>query len=484
LTAMSLRLYNSLTRKKEEFVPLVENRVGMYVCGVTVYDHCHVGHARAGAVFDTIYRYLKHSGYEVNYVRNFTDIDDKIINRAKEEGRPWQEVTEQYIQAFYEDMGKLNIELPTEEPKATDHIPEMIAMISTLIEQGKAYDKDGDVFYSVLSFPGYGQLSGKNTADLLTGARVEVNEAKRNPLDFALWKKSKQGEPAWDSPWGPGRPGWHIECSAMGKKYLGVTFDIHGGGKDLIFPHHENEIAQSCGASGKPPVKYWIHNGFVNIDKEKMSKSLGNFFTIRDIYKRHHPEVLRLFLISSHYRNPIDFSEKNIEDAAKVLTRFYEGISAAELILQDKQREKNSSLDNKVQSSAFMQKFEEAMNDDFNTAVALAHLNEELRKLNTLTQDKKTGHEVDLEISLAGLKKAGQVLGLFYRSPKEFQSEMFQLKNQELHLDTEKIESLIVQRNSARKSKDWGKADQCRDDLVAMGVVLEDTPNGTEWKIK
>ncbi len=478
---MSLRLYNSLTRKKEEFIPLVENRVGMYVCGVTVYDHCHVGHARAGAVFDTIYRYLKHLGYEVNYVRNFTDIDDKIINRAKEEGRPWQEVTEQYIRAFYEDMGKLNIELPTVEPKATDHIPEMTAMISTLIEQGKAYDKDGDVFYSVLSFPGYGHLSGKNTDDLLTGARVDVNEDKRNPLDFALWKKSKQGEPSWDSPWGPGRPGWHIECSAMGKKYLGETFDIHGGGKDLIFPHHENEIAQSCGASGKAPVKYWIHNGFVNIDKEKMSKSLGNFFTLRDIYKRHHPEVLRLFLISSHYRNPIDFSEKNIEDAAKVLTRFYEGIETAQKILPEKAA---SASANAVKTSAFMQKFENAMNDDFNTAVAVAHLNEELRKMNTLAKEKKTGFEADLEVSLAGLKKAGNVLGLFYRSPKEFQSEMFQLKNQELHLDTEKIERLIAERNSARTAKDWGKADQCRDDLTAMGVVLEDTPKGTQWKIK
>ncbi len=478
---MSLRLYNSLTRKKEEFIPLVENRVGMYVCGVTVYDHCHVGHARAGAVFDTIYRYLKHLGYEVNYVRNFTDIDDKIINRAKEEGRPWQEVTEQYIRAFYEDMGKLNIELPTVEPKATDHIPEMTAMISTLIEQGKAYDKDGDVFYSVLSFPGYGHLSGKNTDDLLTGARVDVNEDKRNPLDFALWKKSKPGEPSWDSPWGPGRPGWHIECSAMGKKYLGETFDIHGGGKDLIFPHHENEIAQSCGASGKAPVKYWIHNGFVNIDKEKMSKSLGNFFTLRDIYKRHHPEVLRLFLISSHYRNPIDFSEKNIEDAAKVLTRFYEGIETAQKILPEKAA---SASANAVKTSAFMQKFENAMNDDFNTAVAVAHLNEELRKMNTLAKEKKTGFEADLEVSLAGLKKAGNVLGLFYRSPKEFQSEMFQLKNQELHLDTEKIERLIAERNSARTAKDWGKADQCRDDLTAMGVVLEDTPKGTQWKIK
>jgi cysteinyl-tRNA synthetase len=481
---MKLRLYNSLTRKKEDFVPLKENRVGMYVCGVTVYDYCHVGHARAGAVFDTIYRYLKHLGYEVNYARNFTDIDDKIINRAKEQGVPWQEVTEKYIQAFYEDMGKLNIELPSVEPKATDHIPEMIAMIASLIEQGKAYDKDGDVFYSVQSFTGYGQLSGKNTDDLQTGARVEVNEDKRNPLDFALWKKSKLDEPAWDSPWGPGRPGWHIECSAMGTKYLGETFDIHGGGKDLIFPHHENEIAQSCGASGKQPVKYWIHNGFVNIDKEKMSKSLGNFFTIREIYKRHHPEVLRLFLISSHYRNPIDFSENNIEDMAKVLTRFYEGIEAAQEILHEKKGAENSSLEDQVRSSIFMQKFEEAMNDDFNTAVALALLNEELRKMNTLVQEPETGHDEELQISLAGIKKAGNVLGLFYRSPKEFQSEMFQLKNQELNLDTEKIEALIAERNAARTAKDWSKADQCRDDLTAMGVVLEDTAQGTEWKIK
>ena len=481
---MSLRLYNSLTRKKEDFVPLQEGHVGMYVCGVTVYDYCHIGHARAGAVFDTIYRYLMHLGYEVTYARNFTDIDDKIIKRAKEEGRPWQEVTEQYIRAFYEDMGKLNIALPTIEPKATDHIPEMLAMIASLIKQGKAYNVDGDVFYSVQSFSDYGQLSGKNTDDLLTGARVEVNETKRNPLDFALWKKSKPEEPAWDSPWGPGRPGWHIECSAMGTKYLGETFDIHGGGKDLIFPHHENEIAQSCGASGKPPVKYWIHNGFVNIDKEKMSKSLGNFFTIREIYKRHHPEVLRLFLISSHYRNPIDFSEKNIEDMARVLTRFYEGISVAEEVLQGKGSDGTASLDNAVRSCAFMQKFEEAMNDDFNTAVALALLNEEVRKMNTRAQEQKTDPDGDLQISLAALKQAGHVLGLFYRTPKEFQAEMFQLKNRELDLDTEKIESLIAQRNSARKAKDWGKADQCRDDLTAMGVVLEDTPQGTEWKIK
>jgi cysteinyl-tRNA synthetase len=486
LTLMSLRLFNSLTRKKEDFVPLDKNRVGMYVCGVTVYDYCHIGHARAAVAFDTIFRYLKHLGYQVNYARNFTDIDDKIIKRANEENIPWQEVTKKYIQAFYEDMGKLNIEAPTVEPKATDHIQEMIDMIASLIERGKAYDADGDVFYSVPSFAGYGQLSGKNTDDLLSGARVEVNESKRNPLDFALWKKSKPGEPAWDSPWGQGRPGWHIECSAMGTRYLGETFDIHGGGKDLIFPHHENEIAQSCGASGKPPVKYWLHNGFVNIDKEKMSKSLGNFFTIREIYKRHHPEVLRLFLISSHYRNPIDFSEKNIEDVEKVLTRFYEGIEAVETILKHKKIAESLPSDSKVKSSPLMQKFEEAMNDDFNTAVALALMNEELRNLNRLVNEPQTRSDTsdDLQISLAALKKVGDVLGLFARTPKEFQTEIFQLKNSALGLDTEKIEALIAARNAARKAKDWGKADRCRDDLTAMGVAIEDTPNGTEWKIK
>ncbi|MCH8157710.1 MAG: cysteine--tRNA ligase, partial [Nitrospinae bacterium] len=286
---MSLKIFNTLSGKKETFEPVSGNRVGMYVCGVTVYDLCHVGHARSAAVFDTMFRYLKHLGFDVTYVRNFTDIDDKIINRAAEEKIPWQELTEKYIDAFYEDMGQLNIERPTVEPKATDHIPEMLDMISALIDKGKAYESDGDVFYSVTSFDGYGQLSRKNIDDLQAGARVEVNESKRNALDFALWKKSKPGEPSWDSPWGAGRPGWHIECSAMGRKYLGDTFDIHGGGKDLVFPHHENEIAQSCGVTGCPPVRFWVHNGFVNIDKEKMSKSLGNFFTLRDIYKKHHP---------------------------------------------------------------------------------------------------------------------------------------------------------------------------------------------------
>ncbi len=480
---MTLRVFNSLTRTKEEFTPLEPGKVKMYVCGVTVYDYCHVGHARAAVVFDTIYRYLKHIGFDVTYARNFTDIDDKIINRANEQGIPWQEVTEKYIQAFYEDMGKLNIAAPTVEPKATGHIPEMIRMIESLVDQGKAYASEGDVFYAVKSFPEYGSLSGKNIDDLRSGARVEVNESKRDPLDFALWKKSKPGEPAWDSPWGSGRPGWHIECSAMGTRYLGETFDIHGGGKDLVFPHHENEIAQSCGASGKPPVRYWLHNGFVNIDKEKMSKSLGNFFTIRDIYQRHHPEALRLFVISSHYRNPIDYSEENLEDALKVLTRFYEGIDAAQKQLAKSSPEDNLDLEKMLGEYPFMQKFEEAMNDDFNTAVALAHMNEELRHLNRMTSQSSVDAKA-VALSLAALKTAGGVLGLFYRSGKKFQSEIFALKSQSQAVDTGRIEQLIADRNSARKAKNWAEADRCRDELTQMGVLLEDTPQGTEWKLK
>ena len=324
---MPLCITNTMSGEKEPFVPLKPGVVAMYVCGVTVYDYCHVGHARAAIAFDTLYRYLQYLGNKVCFIRNFTDIDDKIISRANKEGVNWQEINQKYIEAFHQDMGKLNIASPTEEPKATDHIPEMVDMIESLVDQEKAYESNGDVFYSIKSFKDYGCLSGKNIDDLQSGARVEVNEVKRDPLDFALWKKSKPGEPFWDSPWGKGRPGWHIECSAMSKKYLGNIFDIHGGGKDLIFPHHENEIAQSCGCTGKQPVRYWVHNGFVNIDKEKMSKSLGNFFTLRDVYKKYHPEVLRLFLISSQYRSPIDFSEKNLEDATKVMTRFYEGLA-------------------------------------------------------------------------------------------------------------------------------------------------------------
>ena len=481
---MSLQIFNTLTRKKEEFVPLKEKQIGMYVCGVTVYDYCHVGHARAAIVFDTMYRYFQYLDYKVCFVRNFTDIDDKIIKRANEEGIDWQEVNRKYIAAFYEDMGQLNIASPTEEPKATDHIPEMLDMIQSLVDQDKAYESQGDVFYSIKSFKDYGCLSGKNIDDLQSGARVEVNETKRNPLDFALWKKSKPGEPFWDSPWGQGRPGWHIECSAMSKKYLGDTFDIHGGGKDLVFPHHENEIAQSCGCTGKQPVRYWVHNGFVNIDKEKMSKSLGNFFTIREVYKKYHPEVLRLFLISSHYRSPIDFSEKNLEDATKVLSRFYEGLAGVQ--------EKIGSLDSatipdfskKVKDHPLTQKFEAAMNDDLNTAVAMALMNEELRKLNTAVQIKNSDNLGKLAVAVTAWKDAGKILGIFCLTPAEFEKELFEIKNSNLGLDVEKIEKLIADRKSARQSKNWAEADRCRDDLTEMGVLIEDTPTGTEWKLK
>ncbi len=458
----------------------------MYVCGVTVYDYCHVGHARAAVVFDTIYRYLQRLGYEVNYVRNFTDIDDKIINRANEEKIPWDQVTKKYIEAFYEDMGSLNTSPPTVEPKATEHIDTMIDMIVGLIEKDKAYVIDGDVFYSIETFKDYGKLSGKNPEDLLAGARVEVDERKRNPLDFALWKKSKPDEPSWESPWGPGRPGWHIECSAMSQKYLGDFFDIHGGGKDLVFPHHENEIAQSCGLSGNPPVKYWVHNGFVNIDKEKMSKSLGNFFTIRDILKKYHPEVLRLFLLTNHYRGPIDFSEQNLQEAAKVLDRYYEFFAAAEKKRGTREADSQQASNETLKKSPFMLKFEEAMNDDFNTALALAHMNEELRRLNkALSELEEDPADLkDFDLAAGALKETGRLLGVFYRTPGEYRDQTFKLKSRELDLDVEKIERLIAERNAARKAKEWAKSDQARDELNKMGVVVEDTPEGTLWKIK
>ena len=479
---MSLLIYNTLTRKKEEFIPLVANQIGMYVCGVTVYDYCHVGHARAAIVFDTFYRYFQYLGYEVCFVRNFTDIDDKIINRANETGVDWQEVNQKYIAAFYEDMGKLNITAPTEEPKATAHIPEMLDMIQSLVDQDKAYETGGDVFYSIKSFKDYGSLSGKNIDDLQSGARVEINETKRNPLDFALWKKSKPGEPFWESPWGPGRPGWHIECSAMSKKYLGDTFDIHGGGKDLVFPHHENEIAQSCGCTGKKPVRYWVHNGFVNIDKEKMSKSLGNFFTIREVYKKYHPEALRLFLISSHYRSPIDFSEKNLDDATKVLSRFYEGLAGARKKIEG--LTPPPDFQKKVKNHALTEKFAAAMNDDLNTAVAIAHMNEELRNLNTAVLGNNNTSLEDIAVATAAWEAAGLILGLFARTPEEFEKELFEIKNINLDLDVSKIEQLITDRNSARQSKNWAEADRCRDELTKMGILIEDTLNETEWKLK
>ncbi|MCX7965238.1 MAG: cysteine--tRNA ligase, partial [Syntrophorhabdaceae bacterium] len=319
--AMNLNIFNTFSGKKEAFKPIKENTVGMYVCGVTVYDHCHIGHARSAIVFDVIIRYLKAKGYDVISVKNFTDIDDKIIKKSKEEGISWKDVAEKYIASFYEDMDALHILRPTYEPKATDHIDDMIKLVETLLNQGHAYIMDGDVYFNVESFTGYGELSKRSLDDMLAGARVEINEKKKNPLDFTLWKASKEGEPSWDAPFGQGRPGWHIECSAMSTKYLGNPFDIHGGGKDLIFPHHENERAQTEAATKKRFVNYWIHNGFVNIEKEKMSKSLGNILLIKDFIKEYHPETLRLFFLSTHYRSPVDYNEKAIEDADSALYR-------------------------------------------------------------------------------------------------------------------------------------------------------------------
>jgi cysteinyl-tRNA synthetase len=320
---VSLKIYNTLTKKKEEFAPLRAGQVSMYVCGVTVYDRGHIGHARAAVVFDIIYRFLRSLGFSVTYVRNYTDVDDKIIHRAAREGVSTREIAERYIREYEQDMEDLGVERPTHEPKATENILQIIDLVKKLVDKGFAYAADGDVYFAVEKFPGYGRLSGRDLEEMRAGARVEVDERKRNPLDFALWKASKPGEPEWDSPWGKGRPGWHIECSAMSQRYLGETFDIHGGGKDLIFPHHENEIAQSEAASGKPFVRFWVHNGFVNIDQEKMSKSLGNILAIRDLLKEHHPEALRLFLLSNHYRSPVDFSLQNMAEARISLDRFY-----------------------------------------------------------------------------------------------------------------------------------------------------------------
>jgi cysteinyl-tRNA synthetase len=480
---MSLRIYNSLTGKKEEFLPLDPPNVRMYVCGVTVYDLCHIGHARSAIVFDVIYRYLKFKGYKVTYARNFTDVDDKIINRANETGMRWDQVAEKYIAEFYADMGALGLLSPDVEPKATDHIPEMLEMIARLIEKRMAYEMDGSVYFSVKSFPEYGKLSGKNIDDLMSGARVEVNEKKLDPLDFALWKASKPGEPWWDSPYGKGRPGWHIECSAMGRKYLGETFDLHGGGKDLIFPHHENEIAQSQGSCGKAPVKVWVHNGFVNINQEKMSKSLGNFFTIKDVLAKFHPEAARLFLLSSHYRSPVDFSPEGLTAAGKNLARFYDLLSAGDSLPPEAQK---AAQPEKASQAAFAG----AMDDDFNTAAALAHLNGELKRLNHLRaetgrmkrkSDPSTTAQARLANGISTLKALGATLGLFAYKPAEFIEKFKQARLAEAGMTQEELSIMIEKRNTAREEKKFAEADALRARLSAKGILLHDTPEGTAW---
>lgn len=487
---MALRLYNTLSGEKEPFVPRIAGKVGMYVCGVTVYDYCHIGHARAGIVFDMIYRYLRFAGYEVTYVRNYTDIDDKIINRANQEGTDYRTIADRYIATFDEDMDRLGMLRPTIEPKATDHIDDIIAIIESLITNGHAYEAFGDVYFAVETFSDYLKLSGRNLDDMLAGARVEVDERKRNPMDFALWKAAKPGEPFWQSPWGMGRPGWHIECSAMSMRFLGPSFDIHGGGKDLVFPHHENEIAQSEGANGCQFVKYWLHNGFVNINSEKMSKSLGNFFTIREVLELFDSETLRFFILQAHYRSPLDYSDQNLREAQSGLTRIYEALAALEQALEGPA----SGLESVASSAELIEKvdtlmprFKEAMDDDFNTAQALGVLFDTVRTLNRFLAEgggQSAAARLTLQTLWAAVAEIGTVLGLFQIKPSIWLAERESAKLHTLQIAPNEIEALLAERAEVRKNKDFKRSDEIRDYLLARDIQLLDTPQGTTWKVK
>nr|C6E7P0.1 RecName: Full=Cysteine--tRNA ligase; AltName: Full=Cysteinyl-tRNA synthetase; Short=CysRS [Geobacter sp. M21] len=480
---MPLRVYNTLTGSKEEFVPINPGKVGMYVCGVTVYDHCHIGHARANVVFDMIYRHLLSKGLEVTYVRNYTDIDDKIINRANRDGVAYNEISERFIKEFDNDMARLMLQLPTFQPKATEHIPEIINLVQKLIDKGFAYQSGSDVFYRVDRFEGYLKLSKRNLEDMQAGARIDVDERKEHPMDFALWKGAKPGEPYWESPWGQGRPGWHIECSAMSTKFLGETLDIHGGGKDLIFPHHENEIAQSEAASGKPFVKYWLHNGFVNINSEKMSKSLGNFFTIKEILESYDAEVLRFFLLSAHYRSPIDFSDQNLKEAELGLERIYKALAGIDERLASGAHTPadadNTEFAEKV--AGFAGRFGDAMDDDFNTALALGHLFDLVRVINRELPTASTGL---LEKVKAEVAKMAAVLGICDSVPAAFLQRMKDRKTSDMEMSAEEIETLIAERAEARKAKNFKRGDEIRDLLLEKNIVLLDSAQGTTWKVK
>jgi cysteinyl-tRNA synthetase len=484
---MPIKVFNTLTNRKDDFAPIEPGKVRMYVCGVTVYDMCHIGHARAYISFDVIQRYLRYAGLDLTYVRNFTDVDDKIIKRAAEIGEQTTAVSERFIKEFETDMEALGVAKADIEPKVTQHIPEIIALIQRIIERGHAYVTGGDVYFSVRSFPRYLQLSGRQLDEMKAGARVEVDERKQDPMDFALWKESKPGEPWWESPWGKGRPGWHIECSAMSSKYLGETFDIHGGGKDLIFPHHENEIAQSEAASGKKFVNYWIHNGFVNINEEKMSKSLGNFFTIREVTARFHPEALRYFMLTTHYRSPINFSDQSLEEAQKRVEYAYQTLEAVNAMLAGGEPKGGKSL-NPALVGGLIPAFKEAMDDDFNAAKVLGDLSEPLRLLNELSSGKSGKPKDDVKRTLWDLRgkvlEIGAVLGIMTRDPGTVLSEIRDRKVKARNLDPAKIEALVAARADARKSKDFARADQVRDELKQMGVAVMDTPKGTVWRVE
>lgn len=471
-------LYNTLTQKKEELVPYSENKIKMYVCGPTVYSSAHLGHARAAVTFDVIERFLSHIGYEVTYVRNFTDIDDKIIAKANETGVPAEEISEKYIEEYKEDMASIGVKPPTIQPKVTEHVSEIIEMIQKIIDNGHAYQSGGDVFFSVKKFNGYGKLSRRDPDDMMAGTRIDINEKKEDPLDFALWKAAKPGEPSWESPWGSGRPGWHIECSLMSTKYLGESFDIHGGGKDLIFPHHENEIAQSESATGKPFAKYWVHNGLIQINREKMSKSIGNILNVREAVSMWSKEAIRLFFLSHQYLNPADFSDTTMNEAEAALERLYITLKRATDLTETENTE-----DEKLEASieTFKESWVSAMCDDFNTAEAMGNLFELTRAINRSIDSK--GWTPSLKNALEEIEHFGKTLGILEYEPDEY-LQSHKLEKASSGITEDEIDELIQERITARKEKNWARADEIRDELDEKGIVLEDKAEGTIWRVK
>ncbi|GAB7387318.1 cysteine--tRNA ligase [Bacillaceae bacterium] len=467
---MSIRLYNTLTRKKEEFHPLEPGKVKMYVCGPTVYHYIHIGNARPAIIFDVVRRYLEYKGFQVTYIQNFTDVDDKLIKRAEETGESVREIADRFIRAYEEDVRALGVKEADAHPRVSDHIPDIIAFIERLIAKGAAYEAEGDVYFSTAKFPEYGKLSHQSIEDLKAGARVEVNEKKRNPLDFALWKKAKPGEIYWDSPWGPGRPGWHIECSAMAMKYLGESFDIHAGGHDLTFPHHENEIAQTESLTGRPMARYWLHNGYINIDDQKMSKSLGNVVIVRELREKFSPQAIRFFILSAHYRNPINFSEELLRQAANSLERITTAV-------RNLRHRFDTAADGEAEPETFtvieeaVRRFEEKMDDDFNTADAIAVIFDLVREANTYLLSPQV-RKATVEKFLQTFETFGGILGLPL-APQPGEA-----------LLDEEIEALIAERSEARKRKDYKRADEIRDYLHSLGIILEDTPQGVRWRRK
>lgn len=478
---MTIKVYNTLTKRKEDFVPMQEGKASIYVCGVTPYNHPHVGNARPFVTWDVIHRFLEHEGYDVTHVQNFTDVDDKIINSANKEGVQWFDICNRYIDSYFEVMDKLNVKRVHVYPRVSEHIEDIIETVKTLIDRGYAYVVDGDVYYSVEKFEHYGELSGRNLEDMMAGARVDVDDRKKNPMDFALWKAAKPGEPSWTSPWGEGRPGWHIECSTMSMKYLGESFDFHGGGSDLIFPHHENEIAQSEGCTGVHPfVHYWLHNGFITVNEEKMSKSLGNFFMVIDILKHYDPETLRFFIVSTHYRSPLDFSDARLTEAEKSLARLRtakENLTALQGMMSAGATEESLAL--RAKAAELRDEFMEAMRDDFNTALAISHM-------------FALGKEINIYhkyITDSGLKPDGKLLDIISSVFAEMCSIIGVLEKDAAvaaeaadSKETELVEMIINMRQEARAAKNYALADSLRNQLTAIGIVLEDTPQGVKWK--